>query len=86
MGILQLQTNKQSKEKIYDSRITHCLETTHFSLFESLSIVKGTCIHTLRKVQKILPFALRSENLYAVLKSYFQLPYWISNENMFLFW
>ena len=42
MGILQLQTNTQSKEKIYKSRITLCLETTHFSLFELLSIVKGT--------------------------------------------
>ena len=44
MGILQLQNNTQIKEKIYNSRITHCLETTHFLLFESLSIVKGTCI------------------------------------------
>ena len=35
---------------------------------------------TLRKVQKILPLALRSENLFSNLKSYFRPPYWISFE------
>ena len=41
---------------------------------------------TLRKVQKILPYALRSENLDAVLKSYFQPPFWISNANTLTFY
>ena len=35
---------------------------------------------TLRKVQKILPLVLRSENLFSNLKSYFHPPYWISFE------
>ena len=85
-----MEEDEKRNEELY-KQISESFKKAEDSYYKSMDELPGGFsligmqVYTLRKVQKILPLALRSENLFSNLKSYFRPPYWISFEKTHCF-